>query len=100
MDLPRNGRDYYAPTIATNPEIEGTRQASFDNGETWKDGTQIDTKWVWLVAGPGFDPTKFDPELDPDDTKATITEATIPLLRILADPVVYIGHGPGIHLWS
>lgn len=99
MKLNRAERDYYVVTITTTPELDGTWEASFDDGATWIAGTNTSgDDWAWLVAGPDFDD---DPDgLNPADTQATIAEATVPLLRVADDPVLDIERGPAIRLWG
>lgn len=99
MKLHREERDNYVVAITVEPSLTGTWQASFDDGETWIDGTPSSGNWAWLVAGPDF---ADDPDgLDPDDTVATITVSpTIPLLRVKDDPVLDVEKGPAIRLWG
>lgn len=99
MKLHREERDYYVVTIEADPPVDGTWQASFDESETWVDGTEASGNWSWLVAGPDFadDPDGMDPDTDTD---ATLTDSVAPLLRVKDDPVLDIQRGPAIRLWS
>lgn len=96
MRLHRQERDYYALTIATTPALTGTWEASFDGGDTWIDGVESDGAWTWLVAGPNFDAAAVG--MNAADTKATINNALIPLLRNKENPVLDVQFGPTITL--
>ena len=106
MDLLPYERDYYVVSYTTDPPLTGTVQASFDDGETWVDGTattvDVDGEdvaaWSWLVAGPDYDATTVDPAQDPDDTVATIESTVVPLLRLADDPVLDGKQGPRISI--
>lgn len=58
MQMNRHGREYWLLTIdvevdGEHAEIPATSwAASFDDGATWKEATDIDGRSGWLVAGP------------------------------------------------
>src|ERR1041385_7663483 len=85
--LKRWERDFYTLTIVLGPPLEGTWQASFDNGANWVNGTQVGDDWSWLIAGPTYDAAAVGE--NPADTQATITDfITVPLLRIASGLVL------------
>jgi hypothetical protein len=94
VKLRRQERDYYVVSIVTSPALTGTWEASFDQGETWIDGTPSDDNWAWLVAGVDFDAAAVG--MNSADTKATITTAVVPWLRNKENPVLDIQTGPSI----
>lgn len=96
MDLHVTKRDYYKIGVDIEPDLSGTREASFDGGLTYIEGTAVGEDWAWLVAGPDFVP---DDEDDAALTDATIARSMNPLIRVKEAPVVDVGEGPPINLW-
>lgn len=97
MKLHREERDNYVVSVTVDPPLDGDWEASFDDGETWVDGTEnIDGDWAWLVYGPDFDATEVGMSVE----GVEIATSTTPLLRIKDDPVLDIQHGPPIRLWG
>jgi hypothetical protein len=96
VKLHRAERDNYVLTINVTPELAGTWEASFDEGDTWVDGTLDDEQWSWLVAGPDFDAAAVGMSVEGTTLDGSVT----PLLRIKDDPVLDIQSGPSIVLWD
>lgn len=96
MKLHRAERDNYVVTVAADPPLSGTWEASFDNGETWVDGTAVGDSWAWLVFGPDFNPTAVGMSAEGTEIPASAA----PLLRIKDDPVLDMQRGPSIQLWG
>lgn len=96
MILHRDERVYYSMTIAVDPPRTGsTWQASFDDGATWKDGTNTSGDvWAWLVAGPGFAALAPDLGLNPDDTQAVISESLTVQFRVKDAPELDVEVAP------
>lgn len=97
MDLNRGERDWYRVKIDIDPPLDGTPQASFDDGATWEDGAadpDVDGAWRWLLAGPAFNATAPDVDMNAGDTTATITAEVVPQFRIKDNPVVDIEVAP------
>lgn len=96
MKLHREERDYYIVTIAVDPPLAGTWEASFDAGETWIGGTPTGDSWAWLVAGPDFVAT----EVGMTDEGTQLTSSVRPLVRLKDDPVLDVQYGPSISVWA
>lgn len=97
MKLNRTERDYYAIQMTTTPPLDGTLEASFDEGKTWVAGV-LDSEAVWttwLVAGPNYDASAHGQ--DPADTQAVITKNTVPIIRLKDNPVLLVENGPKIN---
>jgi hypothetical protein len=97
VKLHRAERDYYVIEVTTDPPLSGTWEASFDNGETWVDGTSSSGEWSWLVYGPDFVPADVGMTADGTEIATSVT----PILRLKDDPVLDIAMNvPSIQLWG
>jgi hypothetical protein len=94
--LHREERDNYVVAVSTDPPLAGTWEASFDNGETWVDGTASGDAWAWLVAGPDF----VAADVGMTDEGTVLDTSVSPLLRLKDDPVLDVQRGPTIQVWS
>jgi hypothetical protein len=92
MELHPRARKFYAVNITVTPVVSGNWQASFDNGETWVDGSpdpDVPTIWRWLMAGP----------LAETIANTTVLSSSVdPLLRIVDSSEVEVVDGPPIYL--
>lgn len=87
MNLNKLAREFYAPTIITEPPVAAW-SASFDDGATWVEGELVSDQHRWLVAGPAADPGT-----------ATVVPATVtPLLRAVDNPEIIVRDAPRIYV--
>lgn len=99
MKLYRGGRDNLVLGDRVTPPLEGTRQVSFDYGETWVDGIATGDDWSWTVAGPDFDAVAEG--LDPNDASVTVIEDTTQVWwRIKDNPILAAKEATRIDLWG
>lgn len=92
MNLRPEAREFYAPTITTDPAITAW-DASFDDEVTWVAGESVgNDKFRWLVNGPDFDPTG---QVDADSSELPLG-STVPIVRASDDPEVIYRKAPKI----
>jgi hypothetical protein len=91
MNLSRHAREYYQLEIVTEPDVPGGWEASFDQGETWVNGSAATVGGGvpvirWLLAGPEADLTNAVP----------IVGDITPLVRAVDVPELLVRKAPPI----
>lgn len=93
MKLDPHGREFYRPTITTDPQLT-VWEASFDGGTTWTVGAPdsrdvpVANTWEWLVAGELVD----NSDLASGELAGVITRTMKPLIRAADSPEIVVRH--------
>lgn len=85
MRLPKQGREYWTPTMSTLPVGFVAVQASFDNQATWVDLVDVEGARSVLIAGP--DVIELP---NPDDTVVLALGRTVPVVKLIGPGSVEI----------